>query len=84
MEAKGIRRFQRGAQVGIGQVWIRLFGSVIPVEDSGVYLLLNWRVTGKIVAATSPSWPWVGIREAIGNLRPRLIRRRFLRGRWAF
>jgi mannosyltransferase PIG-V len=44
----------------------------------GVYLLLNWKVAGdpfaflrmrKALFAMSTSWPWVGIREAIGNLR---------------
>jgi hypothetical protein len=43
-----------------------------------VYLFMNWKVTGdpfsflrmrKQLFTMEGSWPWVGIRNAIGNLR---------------
>ena len=43
----------------------------------GVYLLLNWQVTGdpfaflrmrRALFAMDSSWPWIGIREAVRNL----------------
>jgi hypothetical protein len=57
--------------------WRWLWIAIVPA-GLGVYLLLNWKVTGNPFAflrmrkglfAMSASWPWVGIREAILNLR---------------
>ena len=57
--------------------WRSLWIAIVPI-GFGVYLLLNWTVTGdpfaflkmrKALFVMSPSWPWMGIREAIGNLR---------------
>jgi Mannosyltransferase (PIG-V) len=57
--------------------WRWLWIGLVPA-GFGVYLTLNWYVTGdpfaflrmrKTVAAMSFAWPWVGIREAIGNFR---------------
>jgi Mannosyltransferase (PIG-V) len=56
--------------------WQWLWIGIIPV-GFGVYLLLNWRVTGdpftalrmrKTVSVTSWAPPWIGIREAVRNL----------------
>jgi hypothetical protein len=53
-------------------LWIR----IVPL-GFGVYLFLNWKVTGdpftflrmrRSLFAMGSSWPWIGIREAIGNL----------------
>ncbi len=55
--------------------WQWLWIALVPV-GFGVYLMVNWRVTGDPFAflrmrqklfAMSTSWPWVGIREAIGS-----------------
>jgi len=55
--------------------WQWLWIAFVPV-GFGVYLLVNWQVTGDAFAflrmrqklfAMSASWPWVGIREAIGS-----------------
>jgi len=55
--------------------WQWLWIGLVPV-GFGVYLIINWRVTGDPFAflrmrqklfAMSSSWPWVGIREAIGS-----------------
>ncbi len=57
--------------------WRWLWIALVPA-GLGVYLLLNFHVTGDAFAflrmrhdltAVSFGWPWVGIREAIGNLR---------------
>jgi hypothetical protein len=57
--------------------WRWLWIAIVPT-GFGIYLLLNWKVTGhpfaflrmrKGLFAMSASWPWVGIREAILNLR---------------
>jgi len=57
--------------------WRWLWIAVVPT-GFGVYLMINWQVTGDAFAflrmrkqlfVMSASWPWVGIREAIGNLR---------------
>ena len=57
--------------------WRWLWIVIVPA-GFGVYLFLNWIITGdafaflpmrKALFAMSFSWPWVGIREAIGNLR---------------
>jgi hypothetical protein len=57
--------------------WRWLWIAIVPT-GFGVYLLLNWKITGdpfaflkmrKSLFHMSFSWPWVGIREAIGNLR---------------
>src|SRR4029077_14723357 len=57
--------------------WRWLWIGLVPAGFGG-YLTLNWYVTGdpfaflrmrKTVAAMSFAWPWVGIREAIGNFR---------------
>lgn len=57
--------------------WRWLWIAVVPAGFA-VYLLINWKVTGdpfmflrmrhKLFAISS-TWPWVGIYEAIGNLR---------------
>jgi mannosyltransferase PIG-V len=56
--------------------WRWLWIMIVPA-GFGVYLLLNWHVTGDAFAflrmrqkvfSHSPAWPWLGIREAIGNL----------------
>lgn len=56
--------------------WRWLWIAIVPL-GFGVYLLINWRITGDPFAflalrhqlfAMSTSWPWVGIREAIGNM----------------
>jgi hypothetical protein len=56
--------------------WQWLWIGIVPA-GFGVYLLLNWRVAGDPFAFLkmrqplfhmSFSWPWVGIRGAIGNL----------------
>lgn len=65
------------------QYWVRrrwnwrwLWIAIIPVGFA-TYLLVNWYATGdalaflrtrKAVFIMSTSWPWVGIREALGNL----------------
>jgi Mannosyltransferase (PIG-V) len=57
--------------------WRWLWIALIPA-GFGVYLLVNWHVSGDAFAflrmrrklfAMSTSWPWEGIRGAIGNLR---------------
>jgi hypothetical protein len=57
--------------------WRWLWIAIVPV-GFGVYLFLNWKVAGdpfaflkmrKALFAMGFSWPWVGIREAVGNLR---------------
>jgi mannosyltransferase PIG-V len=57
--------------------WRWLWIAIVPAGFA-VYLLVNWRVTGdpftflrmrKKLFAMESSWPWVGIRSAIGNLR---------------
>lgn len=57
--------------------WRWFWVALVPA-GFGVYLLLNLHVTGDAFAflrmrkplfAMSAAWPWVGIREAIGNLR---------------
>ena len=57
--------------------WRWLWIGVVPV-GFGVYLLLNWKVSGDPFAflkmrhklfAMSMSWPWTSIREAVGNLK---------------
>jgi len=57
--------------------WRWLWIAIVPA-GFGVYLLMNWKVTGdpfaflrmrKRLFAMESSWPWVGIRSAIGNLR---------------
>jgi Mannosyltransferase (PIG-V) len=57
--------------------WRWLWIAFVPA-GFGIYLLLNWKVTGdpfaflrmrKGLFATSACWPWVGIREAFLNLR---------------
>lgn len=57
--------------------WRWFWIAIIPV-GFGVYLFLNWKVAGdpfaflqmrKALFAMGFSWPWVGIREAVGNLR---------------
>ena len=57
--------------------WRWLWIAIVPA-GFGVYLLVNLHVTGdaftflrmrKTLFVMSTSWPWVGIREAIGNLR---------------
>jgi hypothetical protein len=57
--------------------WRWLWIAIVPA-GFGVYLLINWKVTGdpfaflrmrKPLFAMEGSWPWVGIRNAIGNLR---------------
>jgi Gpi18-like mannosyltransferase len=54
--------------------WRWLWIALVPV-GFGVYLFLNWRVTGdpfaafrmrKTMSSTSFAWPWVGMRGAIG------------------
>jgi hypothetical protein len=56
--------------------WRWLWIAIVPAGFA-VYLLVNWRVTGdpftflrmrKKLFAMESSWPWVGIRSAIGNL----------------
>jgi hypothetical protein len=56
--------------------WRWLYIAIVPL-GFGVFLLLNWKVTGdpftalrmrKTISVTSVAWPWVGIRGAIGNL----------------
>jgi Mannosyltransferase (PIG-V) len=56
--------------------WRWLWLAIAPL-GFGVYLLVNWKVEGNPFAflalrhqlfAMSISWPWVGIREAIGNM----------------
>lgn len=56
--------------------WQWLWIAVVPL-GFGVYLLVNWKVTGdpfaflrmrKSLFAMDSSWPWVGIRSAVGNL----------------
>jgi len=56
--------------------WQWLWICAVPL-GFGVYLLLNWHVTGnpftaihmrKTVSVTSWAWPWTGIREAFRNL----------------
>ena len=57
--------------------WRWLWILIVPA-GFGIYLFVNWWVTGdpftflrlrKSLFAMSGSWPWVGIREAVGNLR---------------
>jgi hypothetical protein len=57
--------------------WRWLWIAIVPAGFA-VYLLVNWKVTGdpfaflrmrKGLFAMESSWPWVGIRNAIGNLR---------------
>jgi hypothetical protein len=54
--------------------WRWLWIALLPV-GFGVYLFLNWRVTGdpfaafrmrKAMSSTSVAWPWVGMRGALG------------------
>ncbi len=54
--------------------WKWLWIALVPV-GFGVYLFLNWRVTGdpfaafrmrKTMSSTSVAWPWVGMRGALG------------------
>jgi Mannosyltransferase (PIG-V) len=56
--------------------WRWLWIGIVPAGFA-VYLLLNWHVTGdpfmflrmrKPLFVITPAWPWVGIRNAIGNL----------------
>lgn len=56
--------------------WQWLWISMVPAGFA-VYLLLNWKITGDPFSfwkmrpklfAMSMTWPWIGIREAIGNL----------------
>jgi Mannosyltransferase (PIG-V) len=56
--------------------WRWLWIVIVPA-GFGVYLLVNWHVTGdafaalrmrKTISVTSVAWPWVGIREAMRNL----------------
>ena len=56
--------------------WRWLWIAIVPA-GFGVYLLLNWHVTGdpftafrmrKTISVTSMAWPWVGIRGAIDSL----------------
>jgi hypothetical protein len=57
--------------------WRWLWIAIVPAGFA-VYLFVNWKVTGdpftflrmrKKLFAMESSWPWVGIRSAIGNLR---------------
>jgi hypothetical protein len=57
--------------------WRWLWIAIVPA-GFGVYLFVNWKVTGdpfaflrmrKGLFAMESSWPWVGIHSAIGNLR---------------
>ena len=56
--------------------WNWLWSAIVPA-GFGVYLLLNWKVTGdpfaflhlrKELFFMSASWPWVGIGETIANI----------------
>jgi Mannosyltransferase (PIG-V) len=57
--------------------WRWLWIAIVPAGFA-VYLFMNWKVTGdpfaflrmrKRLFTMEASWPWVGIRNAIGNLR---------------
>jgi len=57
--------------------WRWLWIAIVPAGFA-VYLFMNWKVTGdpfaflqmrKRLFTMETSWPWVGIRNAIGNLR---------------
>lgn len=54
--------------------WRWLWIAILPA-GFGVYLLINWHVTGdafaflrmrKTISVTSVAWPWVGLRGTIG------------------
>jgi hypothetical protein len=57
--------------------WRWLWIAIVPT-GFGVYLFINWKVTGdpfaflrmrKQLFTMEGAWPWIGIRNAIGNLR---------------
>jgi hypothetical protein len=80
--APGVILFPTLAVEALHQYWVArrwkwqwLWIALVPI-GFGVYLMVNWQVTGDPFAflrmrhklfAMSTSWPWVGIREAIGN-----------------